>query len=267
VPRIAELARTSDVTLSRSVCDGGPADPEVNEGWELVCVTGGAFRRETDEGVALVDSTTVYIGRPRQAHLIHHVDGHGDVGDLIAVSPAMIEDLADQLPSLPVRPPAAAVLAARALVAAAARGADATTLDELTSRALGLLVGDEPLAVRACSLAPRRRAVGRVLERLACEIDAGDPPASLVELANTAGYAPHHLSRVFRLVTGTTIGRHRRALRARAALARIEAGAEDLAAVAAEVGFADHSHLVRGVRAEFGTTPSGLRRLVRVAPN
>jgi len=43
----------------------------------------------------------------------------------------------------------------------------------------------------------------------------------------------------------------------------------DLASIAAAVGFADHSHMTRSIVAQFGTTPSRLRELLReplVAP-
>jgi AraC-like DNA-binding protein len=71
--------------------------------------------------------------------------------------------------------------------------------------------------------------------------------------------SPHHLSRVFRALTGHTISRHRTRLRVRAALERLAGGDHDLARVAADEGFADHSHLCRLIRQETGTTPSALR--------
>ena len=49
-------------------------------------------------------------------------------------------------------------------------------------------------------------------------------------------------------------------LRVRAALERLSGGERDLARLAAELGFADQSHLCRVVRAETGGTPSALRR-------
>jgi AraC-like DNA-binding protein len=49
-------------------------------------------------------------------------------------------------------------------------------------------------------------------------------------------------------------------LRARAALERLAGGERDLARLAAELGFADQSHLTRVVRSETGRTPAALRR-------
>lgn len=79
--------------------------------------------------------------------------------------------------------------------------------------------------------------------------------------------SPHHLSRIFHSVTGTTISRHRRRLRARRALERLAAGDRDLARLAFELGFADQSHLCRVLRVETGQMPSALRRaLAQPAP-
>jgi AraC-like DNA-binding protein len=60
-----------------------------------------------------------------------------------------------------------------------------------------------------------------------------------------------------------TIPQYRRQLRVHAAVTEIAAGATDLAAIAATVGFADHSHMTRSIVARFGATPSRLRELLR----
>ena len=88
---------------------------------------------------------------------------------------------------------------------------------------------------------------------------AADPGRSLPDLARTLAVSPHHLSRVFRAHTGHTIARHRMRLRARAALERLAGGQDDLARLAADLGFADQPHMTRVVRAETGATPAALR--------
>jgi AraC-like DNA-binding protein len=49
-------------------------------------------------------------------------------------------------------------------------------------------------------------------------------------------------------------------LRARTALEHLSDGEQDLARLAADLGFADQSHLCRVVRRETGYTPSALRQ-------
>jgi len=51
-------------------------------------------------------------------------------------------------------------------------------------------------------------------------------------------------------------------LRVRAAMERLASGDRDLARLAAELGFADQSHLCRAVKSETQRTPSALRRLL-----
>ena len=78
--------------------------------------------------------------------------------------------------------------------------------------------------------------------------------------AREVGVGPHHMSRVFHAETGQTLSSYRDRLRVRRALERIDAGADNLAQVAADLGFADHAHLTRAVRAELGCTPTQVRQ-------
>jgi len=84
----------------------------------------------------------------------------------------------------------------------------------------------------------------------------------LAELARELHTSRFHLVRVFRRETGTTIAAYRTQLRIRAALERLLAGGDDLAAIAAECGFASHSHLTDTFRRTLGAPPSGIRAAV-----
>jgi AraC-like DNA-binding protein len=94
------------------------------------------------------------------------------------------------------------------------------------------------------------------------EILAENPERSLPDLARELAVSPHHLSRIFAAETGCTISRHRMRLRARSALEQLARGEQDLARLAAELGFADQSHLCRVLRSETGHTPSALRHIL-----
>jgi AraC-like DNA-binding protein len=59
-----------------------------------------------------------------------------------------------------------------------------------------------------------------------------------------------------------TLTRYRSRLRMLLALDAMEAGEQDLSALAARLGFADHAHLTRTVRSECGLAPRDLRRLL-----
>ena len=81
-------------------------------------------------------------------------------------------------------------------------------------------------------------------------------------LARELGVSRPHLSRVFRAETGESLSGFRTRLRVRSALDRIEAGQTNLAELAAELGFADHAHFTRTIRAELNLPPSTLRTLI-----
>ncbi|MGP4028776.1 helix-turn-helix domain-containing protein [Actinomadura sp. 3N407] len=61
---------------------------------------------------------------------------------------------------------------------------------------------------------------------------------------------------------GVSLTRYRSRVRVGRAMDRIEAGERALAALAADLGFADQAHLTRTVRAHLGRTPTALRGLL-----
>lgn len=78
-------------------------------------------------------------------------------------------------------------------------------------------------------------------------------------VARDVGASPFHLARTFRAVTGSSLHAYRDQLRVRRALERVADGERDLAALAREVGFASHAHLVERFRHTFGVPPSAVR--------
>jgi AraC-like DNA-binding protein len=84
---------------------------------------------------------------------------------------------------------------------------------------------------------------------------------TLKQLAETFGYSPFHLCRVFRARTGTTIHRYLSQIRLRTALDDIAAGHDDLARLGAELGYSSHSHFTQSFRRTFRIPPSWVRRL------
>jgi AraC family transcriptional regulator len=88
---------------------------------------------------------------------------------------------------------------------------------------------------------------------------------TLGEVACAAGASPFHLARAFRQQTGVPVHRYLVRLRLRASLERLAGGADDLAALALELGFDSHSHFAAAFRREFDRTPSEVRRAGRRA--
>jgi AraC-like DNA-binding protein len=193
----------------------------------VVFVRRGCFLRSVDGVEYLLDPTRAYCIHPGQEQRYDHPHDHGDDCTAITLQPG------------PLTRRSGAVIPPFLLTAAALEQAD-----------------------------PRRVAAGRpatVRERrsladAAHEALAADPDRSLPELAADLGVSAHHLSRIFRAAAGHTLSRHRMRLRVRAALERLAGGERSLARLAADLGFADQSHLCRVIRSETGHTPSALRR-------
>lgn len=114
-----------------------------------------------------------------------------------------------------------------------------------------------PRGRRPSTRAHRRRLVEDTLELLAATYPSAD---GLADVAASVGASPYHLSRVFRAHTGTTIHQHRTQLRLRASLERLPD--VDLATVAADLGFAHHSHFSATFRRTFGAAPSQVRSIL-----
>lgn len=86
-------------------------------------------------------------------------------------------------------------------------------------------------------------------------------PIGLGTIARAVGSSPCHLCRVFHSTTGMTLHRHRTELRLRASLDLVADPRSDLATIAVDLGFANHSHFSAAFRRIFGQTPSAFRAL------
>ena len=87
---------------------------------------------------------------------------------------------------------------------------------------------------------------------------------SVSDLARAIGTSAYHLCRVFKACTGGTLHGYRTELRVRLALEQLEdpVRANNLSAIAHDLGFSSHSHFVRVLRRHAAETPSGVRALL-----
>lgn len=91
------------------------------------------------------------------------------------------------------------------------------------------------------------------------EIDESDGSIDMARLGRESGASPRNLSRLFHAWVGLSPKRFARIVRVQAALRRLaEPSPPTLAALAAEIGFADQAHLAREIRAVAGASPSEL---------
>ena len=252
-------------------CPAGPgAATERPGGHILVFVRRGCFVRSVDGADALLDPTVAYCANPCEEERYDHPHARGDDCTVVGLDAALVSSLRAGEPKLPTRPlpiSGRIDLEHRLLLAAARRGADP---HEIVERAIGLTarVLEHADWSRVNAGRPATARARRALADGAREVLAANPDRSLVDLARELAVSPHHLSRVFRSMTGSTISRHRMRLRARTALERLAGGEDNLAELAVDLGFADQSHLCRVLHDEIGRTPSGVRRALglRAAP-
>ena len=94
-----------------------------------------------------------------------------------------------------------------------------------------------------------------------------DEDLSLDRTAAVAAFSPYHFHRVFRALTGETIGEHVRRLRLERAAQRLKRGDTPVTDLAFEAGFESHEAFTRAFRAMFGVPPSEYRAAHRPPPD
>lgn len=236
--------------------------PEQATNHTVVFVRRGCFVRTVYGVESVCDPTVAYYARPGDEECFDHPHADGDDCTPVSFDPSVAAVLWGDERALGALPtPPDIDLEHRMLLAASHRAADPGELAEsgitLVARVLELTGHCAVTAGRPTTACARASVVNDAREAL-----ANDPGLSLPELARAVAVSPHHLSRIFRRATGHTISRHRMRLRARAVLERCADGERDLAWLAADVGFADQSHLCRVMQTETGAAPSALRALL-----
>jgi AraC-like DNA-binding protein len=244
----------------------GFGPPEMERGHALVAARRGVFVRRVRGREVFVDGTVAYLSAPGTVEEFAHPVAGGDACMVIGFAPELIASLSGGdpglcHPALPMDP--ASELAWRRMIRLARLGDPDGGLAERAVRlASGMLARgfpDRAQSGRPPTLAARRRLVDQAKAAL-----AADPRLGLMALSRAVGCSPHHLSRVFARLSGCTLSRYRNRLRVRLALDRIAEGEPDLAGLAHDLGFSDHAHLSRTIRAATGHTPSACRALLTV---
>ncbi|HET6213047.1 MAG TPA: AraC family transcriptional regulator [Micromonosporaceae bacterium] len=251
-----DLAVRPDFAVRAVTCQddhAGWSAPE-SPGWfGVVLVQRGRFRRASTGGVVEVDPTVGYVTMAGDEERFAHPAG-GDVCTSVTISTALWQDLTGIRPSAPaVYVDARLELAHRRLLSAARGGDHDFAVAEELLGVLAAAVRTAPVTTGSDALAAAAR-----------EAIGADHPAAggLVPLARLLGVSPYRLSRAFSRGVGVSLTHYRNRVRVGRALDRLAGGEPSLAALAAELGFADQAHLARTVKAHAGHTPAALRRLL-----
>jgi AraC-like DNA-binding protein len=271
--RVATSPGLAIAAVSCGQHHAGWSPPEAQPDYRVVLVRSGRFRRRVAGRAADLDPSVGYLGLPGDEEHFAHPAG-GDVCTSVRVRPALWRTLTGG-----VEPAGRTVyvdahldLAHRRLLRAARAGdLDYAVVERLVSllcaavRVAGAPAGPARAASPGGPGKPPEGLRDRALvERARDAIRADDPAAvGLLPLAAVLGVSPFRLSRAFTRHLGVSLTRYRNRVRVERALDRLEDGADDLAALAADLGFADQAHLCRTMRDHLGQPPSAVRRLLR----
>jgi AraC-like DNA-binding protein len=237
---------------------------EARGDYRVVLVRRGRFHRAASGRSAELDPTLGYIGVPHQEERFAHPAG-GDLCTAVSLAPTLWRTLTGDGPdpvTSTVYVDARLELAHRRLHAAASAGDVDFALAEHLLHLLALTL--ERVAAAWAPVELPTHSADRACAAAAREAIAADHPAShgLLPLARLLGVSPYRLSRAFTGELGVSLTRYRNRVRVSRALQRLEDGERNLAALAADLGFADQAHLCRTIRAQLDHTPTALRCLL-----
>ncbi|RLK23518.1 AraC-like DNA-binding protein [Micromonospora sp. M71_S20] len=273
------LGHPAGISISEAHCVveyHGWLAPTVVQRHRIILGRSGAYRRRINGRTTFSDATSLLLTRPGDEMQVSHPLGC-DTFTCLEIEPAVLAEHRDGARWLATAgwdgtSDTPLDLAHRMLVTEFRRGLDpfemaerlhgfvGRVLDFVSGRAeppgadLGRVVGRRPATAAA-----HRRLADRAREVLMVR----DFSLTLDQVAREVGASPHHLSRVFQRVTGSSLTAYRNRLRVQAVLDTLaEADGRPLRAVAAEHGFADQAHLTRVLREHVGHPPARLRRLL-----
>lgn len=259
MPENSLLLSTGQVSLGLSQCGAiaaGRLDEELETHFTLVFPLSGVFGVNTEGARTSATPAKAVLFSQGQARQIHHPDGGRDQSAYVSMSSRLAEPYLDMSGRFRVEAGATTPrldYRLRCLMAAAKVGhMDALEVEDFTVGALEDLMkvkGAPPTGSRRDTVLDAEEYLS-VHFRDYCDLST---------IARHVGSSSHHLSRMFKQVTGESLSRRRMRLRLAGALSEILDGADDLSRVAVESGFYDHSHMTNSFRSHFGVTPKEAR--------
>lgn len=265
----SELCGVSTYACACPHCEWGPE--EHSDCDSIVFVRQGAFTRRIGNEEFVHDACTAAVFQRGQTYRAGHPkDAPRDRCSVLRFEPALIshalraEGVRHDEPRLPWHaiPLSASLWAAHARLAALAScpAPEPLAWDESGAAVLHACVRAlqerERVRAREDTVAAHRALVDRCRWALSQGLSQN---LALADLARRVHASPYHLARVFRAGTGMSLSAYRTRLRVTAALDRLGQGETNLARLAADLGFFDHSHLCGTLRKFVGRSPTECR--------
>ena len=243
---------------------GAPGPEEHADATQVVLPLVGVFEVHHARDPVVADAASVVILGAGLEHRVGHPAGGGDRSMVLVFPPGVVDEALAPGGRCggPVGP--GVHLGIRLLGGALRR--DATAELEVEEFALLLLDRIGVDLGRTRGYRPPGRHQRERIERVRALLAAAPTRQwRLEELARAVHCSPFHLSRQFRALTSCSIATYLYQLRLALALQRLAEGEADLAGLAADLGFASHSHFAARFRSVFGVSPSSFRNSMTAA--
>jgi AraC family transcriptional regulator len=202
-------------------------------------------------------NTALVFGMGDTYQISHPIDG-GDQCTVLVFRPELVEEALGSVKARHGIVRAATQLSINVLThLMATRMADQLAAEENAVFVLNALARDFSCSLGWSSVSEfQKRRVEEVRALLASQ---PTEPWHLESIARAAYCSPFHLSRQFRAIAGESITRYLLRLRLALALDRLAQGETNLASLAGELGFANHSHFSARFKSIFGVTPTAVQ--------
>jgi AraC family transcriptional regulator len=265
---IKHLLHTDTVALRNVRCGGAcrhRSPEECASATQLVFPYRGVYMRHVGSDQAVADANHVLFFNAGEAYQVSHPIAGGDASLSLALSEALLDELAPRA-LLNGRGPLGFRRQhrridprAQALVALLRHSLDNETIEPLEAEGLVLTLVCRSLGPRTShqpgSTYARRRLADRVKILLAGDLSRR---WTLADIAAEIRGSPVYLTQVFQQAEGIPLYRYHLRLRLARALDLI-AQCDDLSALAADLGFSSHSHFAAAFRQAYGRSPTAFR--------
>jgi AraC family transcriptional regulator len=250
------------------ICTSGPSDrrfQEQHSHHSVAVVVAGTFQLRSSAGQALMVPGSLMLGNEGQPFECGHEHGHGDRCVSFYFEPDYFERLARDAGALGRRPAFATsrippVRELSRLIAEAGSGLVGTPVDweELAVRAANAALTLGNGVQRSSSTPPN--AIARVTRAVRAIDNEPDAAHTLTSLSRDAGLSPFHFLRTFERLVGLTPHQYVRRCRLHHAARRLTTSSANVLDIALDCGFGDVSNFNHAFRAEYGVSPTRLRR-------
>ena len=262
------------------IAQSGPGGEEESDSNNIVLMRHGAFSRHFGRRTVTSDVNQAVFFSRDSTYRVSHPSDCGDRGTVFTVSPRVLNDIVreldpsiDEHPEQPFRfvtgPCDSTVFWRHRELVQRLEAAESNPLEPLWADVTALqLVADvleSAFVHRGGAPRTKRQATGadhadRTEAAKAYLAVHMSERITLDDVARAVHASPFHLARIFQQQTGVPVHRYLTQLRLRASLERLAEGAEDITAIALELGFSSHSHFTDAFRREFGRPPSEVRK-------